>query len=256
MKSPWGITENRNNEYFFFFSNHPYFHLDFQTNYWFVAQAICPLTFQKKGQTKKQLVLSLVETPKTLNSDKRTSKKLFSYITEEIRKNKSWTQNCSTALQESPSALFHFDRLQYLLANAFGDQRIRIAMNPKMLCYHPDCYNVKGKNPISMHDLNSICRYVEHLILLGNAMLARFEAVYKEPFSNNETLDKKAASPFSLMEPLPLLETNYREYTIKHNFEPGKLIYLFIYSLFYVGIYIQSHYKWTIYAEPSIKSFQ
>ena len=34
-------------------------------------------------------------------------------------------------------------------------------------------------------------------------------------------------------------------------------IYLFIYlSLFYVGIYIQSHYKWTIYAEPSIKSYQ
>ena len=37
---------------------------------------------------------------------------------------------------------------------------------------------------------------------------------------------------------------------------PTAFIYLFIYSLFYVGIYIQSHYKWTIYAEPSIKSFQ
>ena len=126
----------------------------------------------KKGQTKKQLVLSLVETPKTLNSDKQTRKKLFSYITEEIRKNKCWTQNCSTALQESPSALFHFDRLQYLLANAFEDQRIRITMNPKMMmCYHPDCYNVKGKNPISMHDLSNIRRYVEHLMIYTMILL-------------------------------------------------------------------------------------
>ena len=59
--------------------------------------------------------MSLVETPNLNDTvDKRLDTELFKYITNELNKKNRWNRNCSSALKESPSALFKFDRLQYM----------------------------------------------------------------------------------------------------------------------------------------------
>ena len=105
----------------------------------------------------------VVSTPPPDSSDKSTYNEVYQVILREFKNENSWTDECTTILQNCPKLLFGYDRLQYGMAKAFGCNRIKILLNPLMvLCYHPDCVE-KETPPIRLSSPCSLHAYLLHL---------------------------------------------------------------------------------------------
>ena len=169
---------------------------------------------------------TVVETPYTIDKESiQSSRDLHSHISKEFKKYDQWTIACTNALQSSPLHLMHYDRFQYILGNAFGNKKVKIALNPLMLlCYHPECLGV-NKLPPKLHDMNNLRSYIHHLFShtdkVGRSMQIRFQAVYSDPFITSHALDQLFCSPFSLLSPLqdysPEIKGVLKRYAIKRD---------------------------------------
>ena len=103
-----------------------------------------------------------------------------------------------------------------------------------IFCYHPACYNIKGKNPICLRDINSIHDYITlHLVHhddeLGIAMQQRFTAIYKNRLIDINALNEISISPYELLKPVSFMDDTsidiLNRYGIKRDFNPGMMIY-------------------------------
>ena len=181
------------------------------------------------------LNLPLVDTPKLSKSYARlTNKEIYSVLTTEISRNGGWNRGCTSALKESPRTLLSFDRLSYMLGNAFGNHAVIILLNPKMIfCYHPDCYN-SNKNPYHLQVINNIQSHIVHHLArhsdeVGSSMHLRFKAVHNNWFITKEELDEIAPSPYSLLAPMDFLNDSSQDimkrYGIRRDFNPVNVLY-------------------------------
>ena len=122
-------------------------------------------------------------------------------LNEELSNGDGWTEKCTEILRESLNALFIYDRWEWSLIRAYGDQ-FKILLNPlQVMCYHPTCISRK-KKPIKLKRIFDLTPFLNHLKdhsdVIGTAMLCRFSAVVEDPFITTECLDELSHSPHSL----------------------------------------------------------
>ena len=70
------------------------------------------------------LSLHHVDTPTSFNGDgdKYGPRQLLDFLRKEINYGSgTWTDACTSALRDSPSLLFQYDRLCYAIGNAYGE---------------------------------------------------------------------------------------------------------------------------------------
>ena len=133
-------------------------------------------------------------------------------IRNELSEHKEWTSSCTEAFRSCLPMLFKFDRISHGIAKAFGNDDFKILLNPlRILCYHPEC--VKNDNgALALHQANDLHNYLEHLRLrhddaIASSMYKRLCKITKDDmFATEQELDRICASPFSLMNPLPMLK--------------------------------------------------
>ena len=152
------------------------------------------------------LKLTSVQTPKALNfsdDDKRTLHEIGSLLTSEMNTHGVWTNECSSILKSNPKLLFLYDRFEYILGNAYGHHKCKIALNPMMLiCLHPDCLNLAAGPLVRIGHPFCLKNYLTHLERhhdrMGDVMKDRFGAVYKNLFLTSASLDEISISPHNL----------------------------------------------------------
>ena len=166
-----------------------------------------------------------VPTPVDFGSDDQpTKEELTKVLKHELNLSKRWTVNCTGILVKVPKVVWEYDRLEYFLGFAFGNDSAKILLNPvQVLCYHPKCLE-KEADPVMLQVVCDLYRYIVHLRKhhsndeVGKSMDNRFSTVLKNIFKTKYD----GASPFSYIDPYPRpkpkTEDIIRRYGISRDF--------------------------------------
>ena len=154
--------------------------------------------------TMKELKLTTVDTPKTLkflDQDRRTLHDIGSILTLEMDCYGKWTTQCTELMITNPRLLFLYDRLEYVMGNAYGSHGIKLALNPmKVMCPHPTC--LTGKPVISLSHPFNLSTFLVHLRrhqdAMGDTLRKRFDTIHQNLFMSPSSLDTISIAPYHL----------------------------------------------------------
>ena len=155
--------------------------------------------------------LTPVTTPSIFHNqdDNKTLHELAATLTSEINTYGCWTSGCTSVMKERPKWLFQYDRFEFCLGNAYGQNGYKIALNPMMIvCYHPHCLESRAGPIVRLKHPFYLKTYLTHLgrhcDVLGDAMKKRFGAIDEDLFMTHQSLDEVFQSPYSLQPNLKL----------------------------------------------------